>query len=481
MRAIHRRLSKRQRPGIDPIALSGGTGPATGKGIRIDRQVLDNGLRLLLLERPGLPLVSYHLLVETGTIDETGPDESGLAQLTTQLLTQESKNYSALELARAVEDLGATLGAHSDRDFTTVGLSSLARDQSASLSLLAEVTRNPAFSTDEIERKRQEICTVLRRNLDDPGYHVSRLLAHRLYGEHAYGHALLGEPAVVESLSREDLLRFYEGNFAPERSVLAIVGQFDRELVLEEVKNEFGSWQRVGLENDRPRSVEVPSRLSALVGEEGSIAAPPSDPSRASASKSVAAFRDTHQMDGVSQATVRVACRIVPRQHDDYVPLVVLDQILGGGGFSSRLMRSLRDEMGWTYGASSSLGLHKHAGAWVAGFKTSQETLEPAIDRLFAEIDLLGLKGPTEEEIEHARAYLSGSLPLDFETNAQWASHALEAELYGLPPFFWEDESRRLQELTTADLLEVGARYLSADRFAVAINGDFLDDSLSPG
>jgi zinc protease len=400
-------------------------------------------------------------MVETGTIDESGPTESGLAQLTTQLLSQGTKTYSALELAQAVENLGATLGAHSDRDFTTIGLSSLARDQSKALSLLADVTRNPAFSPDEIERKRQEICTALRRNLDDPGYHVSRLLARRLYGDHSYGHALLGESAVVESLSREDLLRFYERRFVPERSVLAIVGQFDREQVREEVKNEFGSWKGNGLD---------PEGLAERQ-DSNSLPAPDLE----------AATRDIHQMDGVSQATVRVACRVVPRQHSDYVPLVVLDQILGGGGFSSRLMRSLRDEMGWTYGASSSLGLHKQAGAWVAGFKTSRDTLEPAIDRLLSEIDLLGQSGPTDDEVEHARAYLSGSLPLDFETNAQWASHALEAELYGLPAFFWEDESRRLEDLTAADLLEVGSRYLRADRFAVAINGDFRDDPSSSG
>ena len=179
---------------------------------------------------------------------------------------------------------------------------------------------------------------------------------------------------------------------------------------------------------------------------------------------------ETLHKKGVTQASLRVGGIGIPRRHEDYVPAAILNYVIGGSGFGSRLMHSLREEQGLTYGASSAFQARALGGAFVAGCQTSLDTMQQALDETFRLLDQVGREGITEAELDWAKRYFTGSLPLTLQTNDQLAMHLLEMELYGLPDEFWMTEIEEMRETQLARVNEVAHRYVRPETFlAVAL------------
>ncbi|MCA9729013.1 MAG: insulinase family protein, partial [Candidatus Eisenbacteria bacterium] len=217
---------------------TGGEGPR----IAVHRKTLSNGLLALLVQRPGLPVVSLNLLLRSGLVRERRGEE-GLAQLTTTLLSHGTRQRSATQLAEDVDSLGAALGVHCDRDFASVGLSAASDDLGAAIEILADVVTQPAFAAEEIERRRSDILSGLRRREDDNAYRVARRFTECIFGDHPYRNPSLGRPEVVSELSRDQIVGFYESGFRPNNGVLAVVGAFEPEDLLRDLEARLGSWK----------------------------------------------------------------------------------------------------------------------------------------------------------------------------------------------------------------------------------------------
>lgn len=417
--------------------------------IHHETHVLSNGLRVLLLDRPQLPVVSLTLLVRGGVVSE-GEAETGLAHLTTALLPQGTLTRSAPELAEDVESLGASLGAHADYDFLTIGLSALSRDAGRGIEILADVVRNPAFRADELERKRNDALASLARRNDDPSYLVRKAYREQVYGMHPYARSVLGTEASVAGFTVDDVRRFYAASVVPGRTTLAVVGDLARSGAMEAVRESFQPWP--GLPEPAPETVEVSHA--------------PAGPLR------------QLQKDGVTQAALRIGGAGFGRSHPDNVPAMLLNYVVGGGGFASRLMKSLREEQGLTYGASSDFQTRALGGTFVCGCTTSLATMNRAAAEMVRVVDEVRDGGVTEEELDSAKRYFTGSLPLTLQTNGQLATHLLEMELYGLEDGFWMKEIEEMRETSLSRVNEVAGAYLDPSRFHVVALADFREHEI---
>lgn len=419
--------------------------------IHVERHRLSSGLELLLVPRRELPIVSLTLLVRDGIAAEL-PGEGGLAHLTAVTFPQGTRTRSALQLSEAVESLGTSLGVHADYDHLSLGLSTLARDFDAALSLLAEVALQPAFALEEVERKRRDVLSHLERRKDDLTDRVRNRLAETLYGEHPYRNPRLGSTETVSVLAPESVFAFYERVFVASRCVLAIVGDIEPARLIDRIETAFGPWpQRAA-----PAPLPPPPSPRTIRGIE------------------------TIEKRGVVQATIRAGSLSIARNDPDYAALQLVNYILGGSGLGSRLMRNLREERGLTYGVYSGFSARREAGHFSIGLQTSLESAELALREVLREVDRLLEDGVTDNELRWAERFFTGSLPLSFQTNDQLATYLLEQELFDLEDEFWMRDLERMKALSRADLDAAARRHIHPDQSAVVVLGDFDETTPAP-
>lgn len=428
---------------------TGPAAPVSAPPFEVVRHTLENGLGLLLLERPQLPILSITTLLRAGVISESR-EEAGLSQLTASLLPRGTAKRDAVRLAEDVDALGASLGVHSDHDFSSVGISCLSRVGTEAVRILAEVVTSPAFDPEEVERRRNDVLSAIRRKNDDLVYLVRSRFQELVFGDHPYRLPLLGYEETVGRITPAEIRGFYERLYRPNNTLIAVAGDFRPAEMIELLEDAFGSW----------RPAPTPARELPPVPQ-------PSGP-----------HVERLQKDGVSQATLRVGLLGIPRNHPDYVVTTLMNYVLGGSGFGSRLMRSLREERGLTYGVYSSFHTRREHGYFFAGCQTGLDTMNAALAGMIEEILRMRDHGVTAEELERARSYYTGSLPLAFQTNDQLATLVLEQELYGLEPEFWNEEIRRIGAATTAEVSAAARTYLDPSRFTIVALADFTGRQL---
>ena len=412
------------------------------------RRVLDNGLVVLVLERRHLPIVSATLLLRAGVASEP-EDHPGSSFFVSHLLPLGTRKRSAVALAEDVDSLGATLSAGCDADYATVEVTGLSTTACTLLDILAEVVLEATFLEEEVERKRTQILGILERRKDDYADVVRNRFFETIYGSHPYRRTKEGTPESVKQMTRDDLLFFHGDQYVPDGAVLALVGDVDAGESLDWVEDRFDAWRA----RDRepvpwPAVPQATERRIVTVQQE------------------------------LTQAYIRMGNVGIPRNHPDYHAAVVMNYILGGSGFGSRLMRNLREERGLAYGVFSNFWTRKDPGYFFVSTQTGTMTMNEAIAEILAEIDRFLDSGATEEELTRAKKYFTGSLPLTLETNDQLAQRLLEQEFYGLPDEFWLRDIERMQTVTAAEVLDVARRHIHPERFAVVVLGDFREHAL---
>lgn len=411
---------------------------------RSTRIVLDNGLVVVLLSRRHLPTVAATLLLPAGTAAEP-EDRPGAAFFASQVLAVGTARHTAVQLAELVDGLGASLSASCDYDYATIDVAGLSKDAPAVLDILAEVAREAAFDAGEVERRRSQILALLERRKDDYTEVVRNRFFEEIYGAHPYHRRKEGSPESVRAITREDLLALYRSHYAPAGSILGIVGDFDAASMEAEVRRRFEDWNGSAASSasvSLPEVNEPETRRLATIRRD------------------------------VTQATIRLGNVAIPRNHPDYHGAVLMNYILGGSGFGSRLMKNLREERGLTYGVHSNVWTRKGPGYFFIATQTGMSTMNEAIEEMFREVDRFLAEGPTEDEMAWAKKYFTGSLPLTLETNDQIAQKLLEQEFFGLEAEFWLRDIEKLQQTTRQDVLDVARRWIRPDRFAVVVLGN---------
>jgi len=410
----------------------------------IVKRTLPNGVGVWVVEAHEVPIVQVSLVIRAGAGDDPA-GRPGTASLTAAMLDEGAGARSALEIADAVEFLGASLTTTSGFDASAIRLNVPAPQLDEGLGILADVALRPTFPAADLERLRQERLTALLQARDDPASIAGTAFSRIVFGRgHRYGTGLVGTEAGVKTLAADGLRAFHAAYYQPPNATFIVVGDITADAVVPRLQKHFGAW-------------------SASTAP-GKVAAVPAAPQLTT--------RQVYIVDkpDAAQSQIRIGWVGVPRATPDFFALLVLNTVLGGS-FTSRLNQNLREEHGYAYGASSFFDMRLSAGPFVAAAGVQTDKTAEAIREFFAELE--GIGAPIgEEELAKAKNYIALGFPAEFETSTDLSRRLEELVVYRLPDDYFERYVPSVLAVTAAAVQQAAARYIQPSRFAVVVVGD---------
>jgi zinc protease len=383
------------------------------------RTRLRNGLEVVVVRRPQLPLVTARLLVRAGAaLDPV--DRPGLADFTARLMRRGAAGESGEALSEQIDRLGASLGGSASEDAFGLYVGGRARHFDALLDLLGKVLLSPDFPDAEVELARRRSLAGMKNELDDPGTLAEKQLMRSIYGAHPYGSEVGGRAASVTALTRGQLVAFHAQKLGPLISELYLVGDIDPETATRRIDAVLGGWK------GGPTGAPQVPKFEAL-GRPGEVV--------------------IVDKPDQTQVQVRLGAYGLPRGQPDHFPTALMSTVLGGG-FTSRLVSEIRVKRGLSYGAGCHFEWMKDGGSFVVSSFTRTATVATLLDVAIAEVDKMREKGPTAKELSSAQRYLSGLYPVRVETNDALAGTMAEVSLYGLGPEWIEKFRERVVAVT---------------------------------
>jgi zinc protease len=416
----------------------------------IQKQRLSNGLPVWIVELHEVPVAQINLVAFSGTANDP-PGKYGVASLAAAMLEEGAGSRSALEIADAIDYLGADLSATSAIDSSAVRLHVPVARLADALPIMADVALRPTFPKDELERQRQQRLTSLLQGRDDPPTISSAAFSRVLYGKgHRYGTPQMGTAETIKTFTRDDLRAFYASAFRPENATLLAVGDITADKVMPLFEKNFGGWKAA-----------APAAAEKL---------PPVEQPAA---------RQIYLIDkpGAPQSQIRIGWVGVPRSTPDYFPIIVMNTVLGGS-FTSRLNNNLREVHGYAYGASSSFDMRAAAGPFFAAAGVQTDKTAAALTEFFNELNAIRNPVPPDE-LARAKNYVALRFPSAFETTGDISRRLEDALVYHLPDDYFTKYVQNIQSVTPADVQRVAQKYIQPDRLAVIVVGDVK--AIEPG
>lgn len=404
------------------------------------REVLPNGIVLLVAERPGVPIVAVRVSMRAGAAFEPS-DRGGLANLTGALVTRGTAKRTGPQIDEAIEFVGGSLEAGAGRDNLTASLSVLKRDLTLGMDLLADVTLAPAFPADELKRKVSQIQAAIKRSEEDPNTVAGRALARLVYPNHPYGRPVEGTIESVGKLTRDDVVAFYRGHARPDTTVIAVVGDVTVDEARREVLKRFSGWVKP--------ATPVP-------------AVPPAAPGGAPKTETI-----TKEL---TQATLMLGRQAIRQVDPDYFPLVVASYVLGGGS-ASRLYGRVRDEGGLAYAVYSYVSPARYGSAFAVSSQTRTSEVAKVSDILKEELARVTREPVKDDELKLAKDYLIGSFPLRLDTTAKVADFIIAIEEQGLGLDYADRYKASVARVTAADVQRVAGKFFAPDSFNRVVVG----------
>jgi zinc protease len=423
------------------VALLLGAGIEAAPGASIaHREVLPNGIVLLVAERPDVPIVAVRVYHRAGAVHDP-PGQAGLANLTGAVLTRGTAARTAGDIDAAIEFVGGRLEAGAGRDGLTVSLSVLRRNLTLGLDLVRDVVLTPAFPDDEVKRKVAEIQAAIQRSEDNPGVVAARALARLMFPNHPYGLPVEGTRESVARLQRDNVVRFHQAHVRPDATVVAVVGAVSVDEARREILARFGAW---------PRPAQLPAAVPDASGQ-----APP---------------RVEHVARPLTQATILLGRQSVNQRDPDYFPLAVASYIVGGGS-ASRLYVKVREEAGLAYAVGNYVTPGKHGASFAVSAQTRTAEVGAVVDIVKAELARLGRERVSDRELDLAKSYLIGSFPLRLDTSSKVADFLLGIEELGLGLDYADRYRERIARVTAEDVQRVAIRLLAPDAMSRVVVG----------
>ena len=410
-------------------------------------KTLANGLRVIVVQKPGVPIVAARLLIKTGA--EADPANlAGLADMTASLLTKGTKTRSAVQIARGVEALGATLETGGAWDNSFVSLDLMSSNLSKALGYVADIVRNPVFASDEIERLRAQNLDALQVAMHQPRALAGFVATRVVFGPGPYGHNLGGTPESLQRIKRADIVAFHSKYYHPNNAILVFGGDIAPERAFALAEQNFGAWKK------------------------GTVAASTSTPPAATTPKVVVI-----DMPDAGQAAVLVTRPGLKRIDPAYSIAQVTNSVLGAG-YSSRLNEEIRIKRGLSYGAGSSFDLRRDVGPFTASAQTKNESAAEVAGLIAEELNKLGKEPVADVELGPRKATLIGNFGRSLESSGSLISRVAFLALYGLSL----DEINRyisgIQSVTAQQVQEFAGSHLGASDANIVIVGDakkFID------
>ncbi|MDP7008035.1 MAG: pitrilysin family protein [Phycisphaerales bacterium] len=412
------------------------------------RHELSNGIPVYLAQDTELPLVDISLIFRGGPYLESS-DKVGLVSMMRKLVRNGgTTSLSAEELDEQFEFLAAGVTVGGSGETTSASLNSLSSNFDESLSLFLDMVKNPGFQQSRIDLSKDTVIEGLKQRNDHPSTILKRESSNVLYGDSYKGRSTTDQ--MVESFTRNDFLSMHRRIMNPSNLIIAVSGDFETESMLSLLEKAFGDW------------------------EFGEVVTTPPDV--------VSEFTPgIYYVDqDVSQGGVRLGLRSLRLGDPDVEAATIMNYILGGGGFSSRITQTVRSDEGLAYSAGSyfSPGVYMD-GVWGAGYESKNKTVALAAALIFNEVDTIKNELVSKEDIELAKSALVEQFPSIFQSKAQTIGVFVNDELIGRRPDYWSTYTQKINSITPEDVKRVANRILNENEMALVIVGDWK--SISEG
>ena len=402
---------------------------------------LSNGLKVRLVEYRRLPIVALHLVVDAGGIHDP-PAQPGLASFTAGMMSEGTRTRSAFQLSDDLGFIGASLGAGAAMDSASLSGSALSRHLDRLLELFADVLLRPTFPASDFARVKDQRLVALVQQRDQPGSVASKAFAKAYWGDHPYGHWLLGTEESLAAMKREDLARFHARWWKPGRAELVVVGDVSEAELRAKLERALGAWK----------------------GAPPPPVAPPASRERSPRTVLIEKAR-------APQSFLMLGMPGFERASPDYVAAEVAFQILGGGS-ASRLFRNLREDKGYTYGIYARAEARKLGGTSFVVGSVKADVTGKALEALLEEIRRLREEPASADELGRAKDALVLSLPSDFATAGGIASKLAEEAVHGLPDDYWNRYVDEVEKVGADDVRRIATRYLDPAKLTAVLVGE---------
>jgi zinc protease len=421
--------------------------PAFGKdksipAPQIVKKMLANGLEIWVLPRNGVPRVDYVLAVRDAGYVADDAKHPGTARLMAGLFNEGTAKRDSKAIAEAAQSLGGVVGGNAGVDGITISANALASSAGPMMALMAEVVRQPSFPAKEVALTKANALQELKVSEAQPGYRAERAMSKAIFGDHPYASTTPTADA-INSINEEYLRAEHAKRVRPERSLLVITGRISAKEAIKLAEASFGDWKGVG------------------------AAAPESKPAPATAKP----VRLLLERPGSVQSTIRLGAAGIPASTEDYVPLRLASTIIGGG-FSSRVNTNLREEKGYTYGASAGARNYRHGGSINGGADVRNEVTGASLKEYFNEYKRLGTELVSDAEMLMNKRYVAGGYLLTNQMQGAVATTLANNWLIGLPSDFLGKFVPMIQKVSAEQVRDMGKKYFAPELQTIVVVGD---------
>ncbi|HTI36520.1 MAG TPA: pitrilysin family protein [Vicinamibacterales bacterium] len=413
------------------------------------RFTLDNGLEVALVQWGTIPKTYVSLTVRSGNVFESA-DHVWLADLTGRLMREGTSTRSATDISDQAARMGGSLNVSVGEDETTIGGEVLSESSEAMVELVADVADHPRFPGTELPRLKADLTRELSVALSQPQPLAEQKFQAALYGDHPYGRIFPTAP-MIQGYTLDQIRTFYDDTYGAGRSRLYVVGRFDPAAVEARVRKAFGAWAK-GPAANPPKPSPRTERVVYLIDRPGAV-----------------------------QSTVMVGVPVIDPTSPDYIPLTVMDALLGGS-FGSRITRNIREDKGYTYSPSSEVNTRFHDAYWAETADVTTNVTGPSLKEIFAEIDRLRASPPSPEELEGTENYIAGTYILENSSRRGIAAQLRFIDLQGLPASYANEYVKRVHAVTPEQVTEMARKYLRDEQATIVVVGDrkVIEEQLKP-
>jgi len=421
--------------------------PGTLKLPPYKKVVLKNGMTLLLMEQREVPLVAFSAFLKAGSVSDPAGKE-GVASMTAALLRKGTATRSADDFSAQLDFVGGSFGAGAMPDYTSVSAEFMKKDLAKGLELVADAMLHPAFPEAEVKKLAAQRVDGIKSAKDRAAGVIGQYFNAYLYGKHPYARPTGGDEVSVASITRDDVARFYEANYTPGGTVMAVVGDFSTAEMEKQLSAVFAAWP----------SKSAPAAGPALA-----------DPAAVKGKRLLLVDKPDS-----TQTYFRVGNIGIARSNPDRV-LVEIVNTLFGGRFTSMINTELRIKSGLTYGANSGFVEWKAKGPFYVNSYTSNANTGKALDMTLDVLKRLHEKGVSEDDLKSAKAYLKGQFPPDIETSDQLAGVLAKLVFDGLDEREIDTYYAKIDAATMADIRRVITQYFPLDNLVFVLVGKASD------
>jgi zinc protease len=418
--------------------------PGTPRDVRfpaIQTKTLANGLDVDVVGYHALPVLYLQLVVRSGSIHDPA-DVPGLASAVAQMLKEGTRSRSSKEIAEAVEFVGGDLSTDADQETLTIRYRVLKEHAETALELLSDLVRNPSFPEAEIRKLKKRELDRLSVSVTDPNWLATREFYKALYGTHPYA-VFDATPVSIAKVNRPKLVAFHHEHVVASNAHLIAVGDVDPDAFFGQAEHAFAGWTRGHAPEKNLPAVAPPEARKVVVVDRP---------------------RSVQTQIYIGELTLR-------RRDDDYIPLRVANQVLGGNA-SARLFLDLRERRSLTYGAYSRVEELPDVSPWRASAAVRSEVTDRALDAFFENFRRWRDEPASEEELGNAKTFLTGVFPILIETPANVADMVASLRELSLPRDYWDTYRSRIAAVTADQAVAAARRYVDPDKTIVVLVGE---------